>query len=108
MTKEELYKELENIGFKREHYSEYNKEFFSNKEYIADNVSGHNKFAANIEIFVEYYNITIRWWYGENQKVTKSYPSQTTLPELTDVRMLLKSFFEKNIELYKITPLYLK
>ena len=108
MTKEELYKELIDLGFKREHYSEYNKEYFSNKEYIADNISGYNKFAANIEIFVEYYNITIRWWYGENQKVTKSYSCQKTLPELEDVRVILKSFFEHFIAIYKITPAYLK
>lgn len=62
MTQEEVKGKLLDLGFTYEH----------NEEYHRDEYTSMYK-NTKVEIFVDYYSLTLIWWYRPNRKAAKHF-----------------------------------
>lgn len=72
MTQEEIKKKLLDLGFTYER----------NEEYHRDEYTSMYK-NTKVEIFVDYYSLTLIWWYRPNRKAAK-YFNLKYMPEPLD------------------------
>lgn len=86
MTKEEFEFSLEFYGFKKQRFTEYNNDAFVNNSYE------FGEKQLNLEVFVDYYNVRIVWWYGEGKKVSKCYYVNNELVLYDDARKFIDDF----------------
>lgn len=96
MTRDEFEFSLEFYGFKKQRFSEYNNDAFVNKCYSFCDRQLH------LEVFVDYYNVRIVWWYGEGKKVSKCYYVKKDLAQYNDARRLIDEFVLSMRKLYGI------
>lgn len=67
MNRERLKKYLTSRSFKRDRDSEYNRDLFTNEEFV---VEGRR---TKIDVFVDRHTVRFVWWYEPDKKVGKSF-----------------------------------
>ena len=96
MIRDEFEFGLEFYGFTKQRYSEYNNNAFVNNSYSYGDKN------LKLEVFVDYYNVRIVWWYGEGKKVSKCYYVKKDLSLYSDAKKLIDEFVSSMRALYGI------
>ena len=86
MTKEEVRQGLLNLGFTHNIYNEYHRVVMT-KKYL---VFVENR--LDLEVYLDYYNVRILWWYETGKKVSKSFYLNGEISSLSNIEELLSTF----------------